>query len=439
MILLLSYIATQIMEVLLGIGILYRIYPQLKIHKKGTWGIGIFCSLIVFLLYVINGIDSYISNIYLLFHSFAVSFIYFCFFEVKYVSALLIELLYMINIAILKLPIIIEEGIWEKATLFEINRGERTSVECVWCLIVLCFVYYITYKKKWENNLRTVIEKYATYIWLVAIIQWILLSYNMSLGLRGFQLNDLIINVVLIICALIYIQYLFLRLGYYELQLDYKQIDTSQKILQKQLIELQKLYKNNRTQIHEKHHDELYLYHCLENGENSEAIKFLKTHIDAYNDERKEVWTGFPFLDFILNYKLITIKEKEIEFRLQLDVYEYPFEDSEMGTLLGNLLDNAIEACEKCEKEKRRIFLHIWNKREMFMLRLKNSSVKVPEKKGERFISDKENTQAHGLGVEQVKHIIEKYDGRINFQYDSEYFEVTIIVSMRSKKMEVSL
>lgn len=99
-----------------------------------------------------------------------------------------------------------------------------------------------------------------------------------------------------------------------------------------------------------------------------------------------------------------------------------------MGTVLGNLLDNAIEACQKCGEE-RYIHLQIRNVKKIFILRLKNSSIKEPKCRGGRFLTDKKDTNAHGMGVEQVKRIVSKYGGDIEFRYDSEHFEVNIIVS----------
>ena len=120
--------------------------------------------------------------------------------------------------------------------------------------------------------------------------------------------------------------------------------------------------------------------------------------------------------------------ENEIDFELEVDLYEIPLKDAELGIILGNLLDNAIEATRKCEPDRRKIFLRVCNPNEMFLLCLRNSSAEMPVIVDNRFITTKEDRYAHGLGVESVKRIVERYNGNISFQYDDEHFEVDILI-----------
>ena len=64
----------------------------------------------------------------------------------------------------------------------------------------------------------------------------------------------------------------------------------------------------------------------------------------------------------------------------------------------------------------------------MFLLSLYNSSTQIPMMVDDRFITTKEDKDAHGLGVESVKRIVDKYNGNISFQYDDEHFEVDILI-----------
>lgn len=143
--------------------------------------------------------------------------------------------------------------------------------------------------------------------------------------------------------------------------------------------------------------------------------------------ERK-VWTGFPYLDFVLNCKKLEMDENEIDFELEVDLYELPLKDAELGVLLGNLLDNAIEASRKSEVSKRKILLRICNLNDMFLLYLYNNNTQIPIAENDRFVTTKTDKYAHGLGVESVKRIVQKYNGNISFQYDNEHFEVDILI-----------
>lgn len=58
-------------------------------------------------------------------------------------------------------------------------------------------------------------------------------------------------------------------------------------------------------------------------------------------------------MDFLISIKKRDMDLKHILFRLYSDFMSLPISESEFGIVLGNLLDNAIEAAEKCELDKR--------------------------------------------------------------------------------------
>ncbi len=427
------YILVQIMEVLTGICILHGVYNKQKknpIWLRGIWGI-VFIILIV--SYAVNAWDSFISNVFMLLHGILFGLWYCANFKADFLKVFLIEMLYMVNISFLKLPVLILEGIVSGAPLTKINRGGRTILECFWCMILIAAIILLLKKKEffkyYKSPVQLLISKYTGLMLVITGIQWLLLSYNMWLGMQGFQTIDLILSVILILSIFLCLHYLVLRMAYREVKLDNERLDMSQELLQKQNYELHEMYEKNSARMHEYSHNLEYLYYCIREEKYSEAGEFLRKYIGGLNEEKRIVWTGLSFLDFIINYKKQAMDKRGIVFHLTLDVYEYPFKEAELGILLGNLLDNAIEACEKCESGKREIKLHIWNVRYMFMLNLINSSSKSPEVREQQFITDKEEKNAHGMGVEQVRRIVDKYGGDINFQYSGEHFETNIIVS----------
>lgn len=96
---------------------------------------------------------------------------------------------------------------------------------------------------------------------------------------------------------------------------------------------------------------------------------------------------------------------------------------------LGNLLDNAIEAAEKCEDGKGKITCIFRNINDMFIFKVKNTSIYKPYEKNTKFYTSKKEKDEHGWGIESVKQIVRKYNGEIDFKYDKDFFEVEIIIS----------
>lgn len=440
MLLICCYILIQMIEVLLNAWILHSLFPEPRKDSKWIYSIESAGCLILSVSYAWNAWGSFISNIYILLFALQLSCIYCICYKVEYFKILLIEMLYMISLSFLKLPVLILECIILDEPLSKINRGSRTIPECIWCAVLVLMVLFVAKKKKtfgyYKKSIQRLISKDTGLMLAVTGIQWFLLSYNMWLGKQGFHTLDFIFSVIFIFSIFLCLHYLVLRIAYHEVQREKDYLNVSQELLQKQNNELHEVYKKNRERIHESRHILEYLYYCVKEAKYEEAKAFLSKNLDELKEESRTVWTGLPFLDFIINYKKQTMDKKGIEFQLELDVYEYPFAEEELGILLGNLLDNAIEACEKCEPENRKIYLRIWNIRYMFMLKLINSSSKYPVLAEKWFITDKADKNAHGMGVEQVRRIVEKYGGDISFQYSKEHFETKIIVSSMKEERE---
>ena len=98
---------------------------------------------------------------------------------------------------------------------------------------------------------------------------------------------------------------------------------------------------------------------------------------------------------------------------------------SAAGILLGNLLDNAIEACEKIEVSKRWITVNIIYKEHTLILKICNSK---EIKKANIALSSKRHYKQSGIGIHSVTRVVEKYNGTIEFWDLDDSFEVSAIL-----------
>ena len=414
----------------LGIWILYQTYYNGEVRNKKRNIIYIGILGIIYFVHIFNMWNSYVSNISVLIESIALGVLVASYFHVRARKVIAIELLYWINISLFKLPILVYEGLKYNINVIEVNRDEYLPIEAVWSafvFIIICFLY-LKNKTKLSRFFRKIADYWKLDL-LVCFIQWCLLTYIMWLGIHKFEEVDLLLNISLLFISQIYLQYLLLKLTQQEVEAENQRLDTAMGILQKSNNELQSIYNHGREQTHEVYHNILYVYHCLKDKKTEEAEKVLESYISTYQKLNTSVWTGLPFLDFIINYKKDEMDRKNIRVELFLNVFEYPMEDVELGILLGNLLDNAIEACEKCDKEKRFIKLKIKNFKHTFVLSLSNSCIEKAKQINGRCITSKMDKNDHGMGVEQVKRRVNNYGGEIDFQNDCDHFVVNIIIS----------
>ena len=104
---------------------------------------------------------------------------------------------------------------------------------------------------------------------------------------------------------------------------------------------------------------------------------------------------------------------------MKTDIDSIKIDESDFVVLMGNLLDNAIEAAAKCPLKSRAISL--WLKEVNGYVSDydgKYSANAEPEQKNGRFLTSKKNEKEHGWGIQSMRHIVEKYDGDIKFEYE---------------------
>lgn len=113
----------------------------------------------------------------------------------------------------------------------------------------------------------------------------------------------------------------------------------------------------------------------------------------------------------------------------------------DMGIILNNLLDNAIEACEKLETGKGFIRLSMKRKKQFLLIDVENSfDGAVPMQMGGGFIpsTTKQNSlpsiiTEHGIGLENVRDVAERYFGGVNIKAKGDVFHVTVMLQQQKE------
>lgn len=99
----------------------------------------------------------------------------------------------------------------------------------------------------------------------------------------------------------------------------------------------------------------------------------------------------------------------------------------DLVVVIGNLLDNAIEALSK--QEKGNFEIEISYRQGILLINAKNTFKGEIIKRGETLISTKKNAkEAHGIGLSNVRRVIDKYDGEMMINTDNQFFSVHIVM-----------
>ncbi len=178
-----------------------------------------------------------------------------------------------------------------------------------------------------------------------------------------------------------------------------------------------------------KFHDmkhQIGLLRLMGDEKKEEAIKELEKAVDIYGDYAK---TGNETLDVILTQKSLICTEEGISFTYIIDGGAFSFMSaSDLSSLFGNLLDNAIEAASKEKGEYRLIKLSASVKGSFLSLVEENyASEKVRFSASGLPLSSKKNQIYHGYGSKSIKYIAQKYGGTFSFEQKGRKFQVSLL------------
>lgn len=142
----------------------------------------------------------------------------------------------------------------------------------------------------------------------------------------------------------------------------------------------------------------------------------------------ESIHCGNTVIDSILNFKIHEAGNKGITLEAKVSIPpQLHISDSDLTVILGNLLDNAIEAVEPLTEE-RVIQLTISYQKGNLILSVKNPYKGELLKKGDRWITSKKDKDLHGYGLSNVKHIVDKNGGTMRIQTEQQIFSVTMML-----------
>lgn len=245
------------------------------------------------------------------------------------------------------------------------------------------------------------------------------------------------------ICALIFwglasLFMLFLvynnyREASYQERISKLNVDT----IQKQYEILKELYTIKRRQVHDGAYHDIVMSRYLREGKAEEALAYLDEKMDKSSSDisiQIKPYSGIAVIDRMLNFKLDVARKNNIEVELDIDAYFCPIEDTEMSVVLGNLLDNAIEAVKDLPKEERWIKISMITPNSMFLMEVKNPYRGRRKKVGDHYITTKADKEMHGLGMGSVELIVNKYNGSLDIKDNGKEFTVDVGLYQDFKK-----
>jgi len=177
----------------------------------------------------------------------------------------------------------------------------------------------------------------------------------------------------------------------------------------------------------------ILLRETVKYGRNQEAVNDLNHLLQISSEDEKRILnSGNNVIDTLINFKYSYAKKMGIDFKIKSFIPEdIPIQQSDLSIILGNSLDNAIEATKKCEEHKRIIQIYMGIKKGAFVLVIinpYNHTLKWDDR-GNLKTTKAENAR-HGYGVSFIRKTVEKYQGAVNVDTENGVFSLTVILNI---------
>ena len=239
----------------------------------------------------------------------------------------------------------------------------------------------------------------------------------------------IIIGVVILFSALCIVGFFLLRRTLYNM-IDRRIERFQSELIEKQVREIQNMYRQVRGWRHDyrNHINNMKIQLSQENYDGlSDYLNELADDLDTVDTVIK---TGNVMADAILNSKLNVAEKMNVQLNVKANVPEMlPMSDVELCSLLGNMLDNAVEACGTLPEEERFMRVYIGKLKGQLYLSVQNSAGKVRKEKGS-YLSTKEGE--HGYGLFRIDRVAKKYGGYVNRQNEEGVFATELLIPLQN-------
>lgn len=426
---LLSSILAGIIRVALCVFFIYRLLnterPTMKTFLIGMSGIAVILAGV----HLLNGADFYRMVFEALWIAGSAAYLL----KVNIRMCLFVGIFYEIATAFWNFLAAAGLGILFHSNTF-LDGGTLSGQAAGWSVNILLIVL-MTYIAKHPDMSRKEAFRLSSVIALVGFIAVVTLSEQKTLSIP-----DDTIYMWLVLAVVLMMSVLVLNINrQYEVEKELAALKSEQaELLERDYTTLNNAYAVNAKLFHDLHNHIGTLRQFLSHEKYQEAIQYLDELQEPIREMTDTVWTGDETVDYLINSKTAIAAGKQIRFEAQVEFPRHTnIRSADLCAILGNLLDNAIEAAGKISvPEQRIVFLTIRRINQMLVIKVENSYAEAAKRENGQLQTTKTEAGLHGWGLKSARTAAEKYDGTIRTTYDEERFRAVATLSYHGVSMK---
>lgn len=303
-----------------------------------------------------------------------------------------------------------------------------------WLLHILLIVLAV-YRLKSQDMTGKNAFRFASAIAVIGFIAVITLSEQTILVLPDDTLTMWTILAVVWMMSIL----VFNMNRQYEVEKELAKLKSEQaELLERDYTTLNNAYAVNAKLFHDFHNHIGALRQLLSHEKYAEAVEYLDELQSPVKEMTDAVWTGDETVDYLINSKAAAAAASKIQLQAQVEFPRHTnIRSMDLCAILGNLLDNALEAARQVPfSEQRFIKLTIRRINQMLVIKVENSFSASPVQEKGLLKTTKTESGLHGWGLKSAQTAAEKYDGMIQTTYTGNTFRAVATLSYHGITME---
>lgn len=293
-----------------------------------------------------------------------------------------------------------------------------TKIIYFWIVVFVCRLI--------NKKLKEVPPKQWIMIFLMPVVSTIIL-YIIFYDLLSVSVNG---GMVIYCCAVLGLLYInFAVFDFFETYLKQLRISVLEQVIERETTnykQIENAYNDMRTLKHDISNQLDVITDLISRNDKKSAEAVIKSISLQLENVNAVCYTGEPIIDSVINIKLKYAHELGINITKRIKIAAFDLDKIELCRAIGNVLDNAIEGCQRSGLSEQHIYISIQQIDDKIVVEITNTATDVDLN---NLQTSKKNRSAHGIGLSSIQNSVDKLNGYMKCDFKNNIFSLKMVVS----------
>ena len=203
-------------------------------------------------------------------------------------------------------------------------------------------------------------------------------------------------------------------------------LQQTDRLMEKNYQMLHQDLQENAKRLHDFHHHLQAILGLAEQAGDQKTEEYVQSLLDVSYRDVRMCSCGNDIIDAVINCSAAEAARSHINFQYNVELSSSLSQISpiDLCAVLGNQVENALDACRKIPDSQRRfIQVSIRQNKSFVVIQVINSAYRNPFTADGRLLTNKEEPQFHGLGLKSIQDTVDKYNGYLTNSYEDHQFK----------------